>query len=159
MTSGANKKVDIETTIKSMVKAAKTIVDLYAAAVEAGAMSGVAMNGHSVRRKARHKKNEAVNGETNGVRRRPLVKQSVPKPETNMRRIYDYLMRRPNELVASESLEELLKTRREPGNRVSGDAACVSSNISYLKKNYRIDIERVSVGVYRLHKPKRRRGR
>lgn len=95
-------------------------------------------------------------GKNRSGEKRRSVKRRSPTPDTNLGRIYDYLMRRVGKEVMSKELEKLLKTRREAGPRVSGDAASVSSNINHLKKLYRLDIERVAVGLYKLNPGKRR---
>jgi len=101
----------------------------------------------------------AMNGATRRSRSRTskrVVKRKSPKPDSNIGRIYDYLLRHANTNVASRRLEKLLLARREEGERLSGDAASVCSDINYLRKYYGLDIEIVRVGVYRLHSPKRR---
>lgn len=92
-----------------------------------------------------------------GRSKKRVVKQKLPKPGSNIGLIYEFLLRHANTNVSSKRLEKLLLTRRVPGERVSGDAASVGSDINYLKKYYGFDIETVKVGVYRLHQPKRRR--
>lgn len=83
--------------------------------------------------------------------------KKAPKADSNIGLIHAYLDANANRIVPSAKLEKCLKTRVEPGERVSGDAASVCSNINYLRKRYGFDIETVRVGVYRLNKPTKRR--
>lgn len=84
------------------------------------------------------------------------MKQKLPTPGSNVGLIYECLLKNANKEVGSKKLEKLLVTRREAGERVSGDAASVSSDVNYLRKYYGFDIEVVEVGVYKLHVPKRK---
>ncbi len=85
------------------------------------------------------------------------IKRSSPVEDSNVGMIYAHLLARQNKRVKSAALEKLLLNRREAGERSSGDAASVSSDVNYLKKYYGYDIEVVEPGVYVLHHPKRKR--
>lgn len=91
---------------------------------------------------------------------RPLGQSSgkaEPEPGSNVGRMLAYLRAHPNQPIESRPLERLLVNRREKGERSSGDAASVCSNVNYLRTKYGCDVERLEVGVYRLNVPSRRR--
>ena len=75
------------------------------------------------------------------------------------RLIYAYLLKRVGKAIESADLEKCLRVRTKPGERLSGDAASVGSDVNYLKKYYGYDIETVEPQVYKLHKPARPRDR